>query len=107
MSENNVVLLNKIPSRYEVERMIKKLTENGQISLSGHCKKRMNERDITIQEIIVCLLKGKVIEDPVLSHRQGGGYETTVERFVAGTYLKIGICLKFNQRILVITAIKY
>lgn len=104
---SNVVSLQKIPTCLEAEKIIKKLVADGKISLSGHCKIRMKERDITIQQVITCLSKGKVTDEPFLAHRQGGGYETTVERVVAGDHLRIGVCLKFTQRLLVITAIKY
>lgn len=104
---NNIVPLQKTPSRQEAEIIIKKLVEDGKISLSGHCKSRMKERDITIQQIKVCLAKGKITEEPFLSYRNGGGYETTIERTVAGDHLRIGVCLKFTQRALIITAIKY
>lgn len=104
---NNVVPLQRIPTKLEAQEIIKKLVASGQITLSRHCKERMNERDITIQQIITCLTKGKVTEELFLSHRSGGGYETTMERIVAGDHLRIGICLKFSQKVLVITAIKY
>lgn len=80
---NNIVPLQKIPSRFEAEEIIKKLVADSKISLSGHCKMRMKERDITIQQVMTCLSKGKVTENPFLTHVNGGGYETTVERTVA------------------------
>lgn len=104
---SNIVPLQKIPSRSEAEEIIKKLVTDGNISLSGHCKARMKEREITIQQVITCLSKGRVTDDPFLTYENGGGYETTVERTIAGDHLRIGVCLKFSQRILVITAIKY
>jgi len=103
---SNIVPLLKIPSRAEAEEIIRKLAASGDLSLSKHCKIRMEEREITIQQIMTCLLKGRVIDEPFLTHRNGGGYETTMERRAAGDELKIGVCLKFSQRILVITAIK-
>lgn len=104
---NNIVPLQKTPSRSEAEKIIRKFVADGKISLSGHCKMRMKERDITIQQVMTCLSKGRVTDDPFLTHVNGGGYETTVERRVAGDDLRIGVCLKFTQRLLIITAIKY
>ena len=104
---NNIVPLQKIPTRLEAEEIIKKLAADGKISLSGHCKIRMKEREITMQQVITCLLKGKVTDNPFLTFEKGGGYETTVERTVAGDHLRIGVCLKFSQRLMIITAIKY
>lgn len=103
----NIVPLQKIPSRTEAEEIIKKLVAVGQISLSTHCKQRMKERDITMQQVLTCLTKGRITDEPFLTHINGGGYETTIERTVAGDHLRIGVCLKFTQRVLVITAIKY
>ncbi len=103
---NIIIPLQKTPSSKEAEAIIRKLVTVGKISLSNHCKERMKERNITIQQVMICLSKGRVTENPFLSHTNGGGYETTVERTVAGDNLRIGVCLKFSQRILVITAIK-
>jgi len=104
---NNILLLQRTPSRIEAEEIIRKLVADGKVSLSMHCKERMIERDITMQQVITCLAKGKVTEDPFLNYANKGGYETTIERTVAGDKLRLGVCLKFSQKILVITAIKY
>jgi hypothetical protein len=104
---NNIIPLQKTPSCAEAEAIIKKLAALGQISLSTHCKERMKEREITMQQVLTCLAKGKVTDEPFLTHLSGGGYETTIERIVAGDHLRLGVCLKFSQKILVITAIKY
>lgn len=103
---NNIISLQKTPSSKEAEEIIRKLVADGSISLSSHCRIRMKERDITMQQVMICLSKGRVTENPFLSHINGGGYETTVERTAAGDHLRVGVCLKFSQRALVITAIK-
>lgn len=103
---NTIVPFHKAPTRFEAEEIIRKWEKEGKISSSKHCKERMKEREITIQQVMTCLAKGKVTEDPFFAQERGGGYETTVERIVAGDHLRIGVCLKLSQRLLVITAIK-
>src|SRR5687768_6156176 len=102
---NNIVPIEKIPTLYEAEKIIKQLVEIGEISWTKHCKIRMQERGITTQQIINCLIKGSITELPFFSHENGGGYEMSIERLVAGEWLKVVICLKLSQKILVITAI--
>ena len=96
-------VLNKCPSRLEAERIIKELAENGAICWSAHCKKRMTERTITMPQILNCLIKGRVAEEPFLSHTNGGGYETAVEKGTAGEWLRVAVCIKFNKKLLVVT----
>ncbi len=104
---SNVIDFQKAPSCLEAEEIIRKLVAKGQLSLSRHCKDRMQERGITYQQIINCLSKGKVVDIPFLTNEKGGGYQTSVERAVAGDNLRVVVCMKFSQRVLVITAIKY
>jgi len=101
----NIVPLERVPSNVEAERIIKKLVELGEISWTKHCKERMKQRDITIQQIINCLTRGTITESPFFTYKNGGGYEMCVERIVAGEWLKVVICLKLTQKMLVITAI--
>lgn len=104
--ESNVVFMQKAPSKIEAEIMIKKLTNEGKISLTKHSKSRMTERDISILDVRNCLLKGKVIENPFLSQRNGGGWEITIERGFPRNGLRIGLCLSFSQKIIIITTIR-
>jgi len=69
-----IVPHDKVPTRKEAQLIIKQLTENSKIAYTKHCKSRMEERDITTPEIINCLLKSSIIEDPWLNHQNGGGY---------------------------------
>lgn len=104
----SIVPLHKTPSRKEAERILKELTAKGMVSLSGHARERMAKRKVNFQQVLTCLAKGKVTEDPVLANRSGSeaGYEITVERSTAGERLRIGVCLKFSQSAKVITVIK-
>lgn len=104
--ESNVVPIIKAPTKNEAEKIIKKLILAERIRWTEHAKQRMAERDISILEVRNALSKGKVIDEPY-SSLSLNGWETAVERVFGNESLKIGICLKFSQEILVITTIRY
>lgn len=100
-----IVSPERVPSCKEAELMIRVLLDKGAVVLAWHCKKRMKERDISMAQIINCLAKGRVTENPFRIYENGGGYETRVEKITAGEWLRVAVCLRFNQTLLVITAI--
>lgn len=65
----------------------------------------MRQRGITTPQILNCLLKGKVTEPPFLVNENGGGYEARVEKGTAGEWLRVVVCMKVDQRLLIVTAI--
>ena len=101
----SIVPHDKVPNRKEAQLIIKQLAAESKIAYTRHCKERMKERGVTTPEIINCLMKGSVTEDPWLNHQNGGGYETTMEKNTAGRRLKIAVCIKFDESLLVITVI--
>jgi len=103
---NIIVPLVKKLSIVEAQKVIREFAEQGRISWSKHSKLRMSQRNITVMQIINCLLKGRVTEPPIFSHSNGGGYETKVEKITAGDSLKVVVCLKLTQRLLVVTVYK-
>lgn len=104
----NIVPLHKPPTKGEAEKIIRGLVAKGMVSLSKHAKERMVERNVNMQQVLTCLSKGKIVDHPVLANKGGdsGGYDITIERLTAGDYLRIGVCLRFSQRVMVITVIK-
>lgn len=104
----NIVPLHKVPNKTEAQSIVRELVAKGMICWSKHAKERMNERNINIQQVLTCLAKGKVTDNPVLANKGGsaGGYEITVERFTAGDHLRVVVCLKYTQTALIVTAIK-
>lgn len=104
----SIVPLYKILSRVEAEKILRELTANGMVSWSKHARERMAERKVTFQQVLTCLAKGKIIDEPVFANKGGdeAGYEITVERSAAGEYLRVGVCLRFSQLANVITVIK-
>ena len=104
----DIVPLYKTPTKEEAQTMVRELVAKGLVSLSRHAKERMEQRHISMKQILACLAKGKVTEHPVLANKGGnaGGYDITIERLTAGDYLRVGACLRFSQRVLVVTAMK-
>lgn len=99
-----IILFNKIPSRSEAESIIKELASRGAICWSMHCKERMKERGITMPQILNCLSKDRVVEEPFLNYANGGGYETAMEKDAAGERLRVVVCIKLSKKLLIVTA---
>ncbi len=103
-----IVPLHKTPNKVEAEKIVHELAAKGLVSWSKHAKERMEERGITTQQVPTCLAKGKVVEHPILANKKGsaGGYEIAMERLTAGDYLRVILCLRFSQTVLVVTVMK-
>jgi len=95
----------KVPTSREAEVIIRELAEGGRIVWSGHAKRRMGQRGITMPQIMNCLCKGRVTEPPVFVYTNGGGYETRIERGTAGDWLRVVVCLRLSQKLAIITVI--
>lgn len=100
-----IVPLGKTPTKAEVKAIVSCLVRADKVSWTKHSKARMNERDITIPEVIHCLEKGLVMDEPYQVYDNGGGYRVTLEKRTAGRHLRVVVTLKYTQRLLVITAI--
>lgn len=98
-----IVQLHKTPTRSEAASIIKELVSRGSIYWSKHSKERMEQRGITMPQILNCLSKGRVVEEPFLSHINGGGYETAVEKGTAGEWLRVVVCIKLSEKLLIVT----
>ena len=103
--DNNVVPLSRVPSVPEAEKIIRHLVKEGKISFSKHARQRMRQREVTTPQILNCLSKGRITEPPFFSYENGGGYETRVERGTAGDWLRVVVCLKLSQNLLIISVI--
>ena len=101
-----IVKLRKAPTRQEAESIIRELASEGNIRWSKHSKDRMIERGITMPQILNCLSKGKVTEEPFFNHTNGGGYETAIEKDTAGEWLRVVVCIKLNEKLLIVTVYK-
>ncbi len=103
--ETSIVPLHNVPTRPEAEEIIKQLVSLSKIKFSAHARRRMQERGITTPQIINCLQKGSIVEGPFPSFQNGGGYQASIKRFVAGEELKVVVCMKYSQSLLIITVI--
>lgn len=104
MPVTEIVPLKRIPNKKEAEAIIRKLAVEGKIGFHEHARKNMKKRKITTLQILKCLEKGTLLEEPFTSHSHKG-YETSLERSVAGDWIKVVVCLRWSQDLLVITAI--
>jgi hypothetical protein len=97
-----VIPLYKPPSRKQAETIIRALVREGRVELHPHCKLRQRRRAITYVQILNCLARGYVDEDPYQSPHHKG-WETAVVGSAAGERLRIVVCLRWSQDVLVIT----
>lgn len=100
----DVVAWKTFPTKQKAQSKIRELVERGCIRWSKQAKERMQQREVTMPQIINCLLKGSITE-LTYSYRAGGGYEARIERVTAGDMLRVVVCLKWNEELLIITVI--
>ncbi len=93
-----VIPLKKAPTKPEAQKIIRKLVADGNVGFHPHSKKRK----ISTLQVLNCLAKGYVDEEPTqnLSHK---GWQTAVVCSNAGSNLRVVVCLRWEQNILVIT----
>ncbi len=98
----NIVPLTKSPTKKEAQAIIRKLVELDQVRFHPHALRRKRKRHISDMQILNCLLTGYVAEEPVqnLSHQ---GWETAVVGKVTGETLRVAVCIRWKQDVLVIT----
>lgn len=97
-----VVPLIKPPTKKEAQEIIRKLVELNQVRFHPHALKRKRGRNISDIQILNCLSTGYVVEGPVqnLSHQ---GWETAVCGKVTGETLRVVVCIRWKQDVLVVT----
>lgn len=100
-----VVPLKKAPSRKQAQDLIRSLAADGRVAFHPHAKMRKKQRKISSLEVLNCLRTGHVVEEPYqnLTHR---GWETAVVGSAAGQRLRIAVCLRWSNDLLVITTYK-
>jgi hypothetical protein len=100
--DNKIVPLKRTPNEQEAIKIVRKLMAEEKIAFSAHARKRMAERKVSYHQIKHCLEKGNVTEGPFPVKN---GYEMRMERSVAGDWIRVVICLRFQQDMLVISVI--
>jgi len=97
-----VIPMMKPPNKREAQDIIRKLAAEGQVFFHPHIRKA-KRRKITTLQILNCLKKGQVDEEPTqnFSHK---GWQTAIVAQIAGARLRVVVCLRWSQDALVITA---
>lgn len=97
-----IVPLHKPPNKKKAQEIIRELAAKGKVSLSAHARRQAKTRKISILQILNCLGAGYVVEEPfqTLTYQ---GWETAVVGTVAGEKLRIAVCMRWSQDMLVIT----
>jgi hypothetical protein len=97
-----VVPLHKPPSRKQAQIIIRKLAGEGKVHFDRHSNKRKKQRKISDVQILTCLSKGYVTEDPFVNYPRKG-WETSVQGSAAGQQIKVVVCLRWKNDLLVVT----
>lgn len=108
MKDQNVITILNLLTR-EAEALIKKISrDSSKVILTHHARERMSERQITHKQVLQCLTRFRVIEEP---HRTPkGNWKLAIEAQSMDDWLKIALCLENTgdgNFIVVITVIKY
>jgi uncharacterized protein YjhX (UPF0386 family) len=93
-----IVPLKQAPGKSDAQKMVRELAAAGKIVFHPHSRKRK----ITTVQVLNCLAKGFIDEEPTmnLSHK---GWQTAVVGSNAGKYLRVVVCLRWSNDVLVIT----
>ena len=62
--DSNVVPLMTVPSKAEAREMINELIELGHVDWDGHALEMMQKRDISTVNVLNCLQKGIITDNP-------------------------------------------
>lgn len=102
---DNIVPLTRAPSVPEAKKIIQTLVEDGRVKWRGHAKRRLKQREVTVEQVLQCLKCGAITEGPFFAHTNGGGYETRIEGSASGDWLRVVVCLRLDQNLAVISVI--
>ena len=75
--------------------------DSGNIIFRPHASKRMRQRHITAKMVLECLLRGVIVEGPVLSLK--GTWELAMQRMAAGEKLLVALAIDVPSRLIIIT----
>jgi Domain of unknown function (DUF4258) len=75
--------------------------DNGNIIFMPHAAKRMTQRRVTPKMVLECLLRGVIVEGPVLSLK--GTWELAMQRMASGERLRVALAIDVPSRLIIIT----
>ncbi len=107
MKDQNVIKILKL-SNNEAETLIKGISQDSsKVVLTTHVRERMCERGVTLKQILQCLSRFRIVEEP---HRTPkGNWKLTIEAQSMDDWLKIVLCLdnaSDGNYIVIVTVIK-
>ena len=80
-------------SRPAALRLVHEIAQDSsRVILTTHAKRRMRERRITLPQVISCLLKGQLTEDPSMDAY--GNWVCSLRWRHAGDYLRVAAAIK-------------
>jgi Domain of unknown function (DUF4258) len=81
-------------------RLVRELAaDSGRVGLTHHCRQRMQERDITLRQILNCLQKGAITEGPAIDIY--GNWKMDIYR--RADDLTCAVAIQWRARLVVIT----
>lgn len=91
MPDGNVIRLQRL-SNHDAERCIKEIaSDSSRVFLTRHARDRMAERNITRQQVLECLSRFRIIEDP---HRTvKGSWKMTIEAQSMDDFIKVALVI--------------
>jgi len=89
----------------ETRRILREAAEAGRVGFEErHCRKRMIERGVTEEDVLRCLILGRIVEGPALNPR--GNWKMTLHRFAAGEALDVVAVIEVpDDGVIVVTVI--
>lgn len=92
-------------SRPDAQRILREAAEDSRVGFEErHCRERMVERGVTEEDVLRCLLLGRIVEGPALNAR--GNWKMTVHRFAAGEALDVVAVIEVpDNGVIVVTVI--
>ena len=89
------------PSRKSFKDQANRLIDMGYMALSAHARQRMMERDVNMAEVINCIRKGHVVEDPYIDIK--GRWRASMQRATDGRRIDVVLAAEEPPRLVVVT----
>jgi hypothetical protein len=87
-------------SRADATKIVRELAANSSnVGLTRHCSVRMQEREITLRQVLNCLLKGTISDGPAIDIH--GNWKMDIYR--AADDLTCAVAIEWRSQLIVIT----
>jgi hypothetical protein len=87
-------------SRSDAIKLVRELAaDSANVALTKHCRERMQERDVTLRQILDCLLKGIISDGPAIDIN--GNWKMDIYRAIYD--LTCVVAIEWRSRLIVIT----